>query len=328
VILAADIGGTKIVLATFKTVNAVHTMVERAEFSSQDCSDFSVLLSKFVKTHQIRVKSIAIGLAGPVLGRQVRLTNLSWSVDADALEKQFSCQVLLMNDLVAHSYGLLYGRVEQQVLKAGVVASEGNVAVIAAGTGLGQAIAVRTSNVGAQRYAVSPTEGGHTSFAPFEIADLDFSNFLFRKYGGHVSVERVVSGIDGFQNLLAYHLEKNPGKANQPVAALLGSPDIGGQMSVLAQKGDQDALLLMNQFFKFYGAEAGNLCLKSMATGGLYICGGIAAKNVTQLLNSSFFSAMTTKGRFSEIIGRIPVHLVTDADSAVKGAAAFAALHS
>lgn len=327
-ILAADVGGTKIVLATFKTVNAVQTMVNRSEYSSQECSDFTTLLSQFVKSHQVQIKAIAIGLAGPVLGRQVRLTNLSWSIDADAIANRFSCQVLLMNDLVAHSYGILYGNVEQQVLKKGTAAAGGNVAVIAAGTGLGQAIAVRTVGGGGNRFAVSPTEGGHTSFAPFEEGDLDFSNFLFKKYRGHVSVERVVSGLDGFENLLAYYLESNPERRNQPVAKLLGSSEIGSQMSILAQKGDQDALLILNQFFKFYGAEAGNLCLKSMATGGLYICGGIAAKNVSQLQKSSFFSAMAHKGRFSEMIGCIPVHLVTDADSAVKGAAAFAALHS
>ncbi len=325
-ILAADVGGTKIVLATFNTVNSEHIMVHRSEFSSQNCTDFSALLSKFVKAHQVNVTAIAIGLAGPVLGRQVRLTNLSWSVDADALAKLFSCQVLLMNDLVAHSYGVLYGEVEQQVLRKGAATANGNIAVIAAGTGLGQAIAVRTSGDG-KRFAVSPTEGGHTTFAPFEATDLDFNKFLFKKYRGHVSVERVVSGLDGFENLLEYYLENNPGRKNQTAAELLGSPDIGSQMSALATKGDFDAVFLMDQFFKFYGAEAGNLCLKSMATGGLYICGGIAAKNIPLLLKSSFFTAMAQKGRFSEMIGRIPVHLVTDGDSAVKGAAAFAALH-
>ena len=327
-ILTADVGGTKIVLASFESIGSRHNMIHRSEFSSQECSDFAALLSKFVHDHKINVRAIAIGLAGPVLSRKVRLTNLSWGIDADVLAKLFSCQVLLMNDLVAHSYGVLYGDVKQQVLKAGEAALTGNIAVIAAGTGLGQAIAVRASGDEKKIFAVSPTEGGHTSFAPFEASDLDFYKFLFKKYRGHVSVERVVSGLDGFQNLLQFYLETTPNRKNQPVAALLGSPDIGSQMSALVGKGDEDAVLLMNQFFKFYGAEAGNLCLKSLATSGLYICGGIAAKNIPQLLKSSFFSAMAHKGRFSEMIARIPVHLVTDGDSAVKGAAAFAALHS
>ena len=326
-ILTADVGGTKIVLAAFKSANSHQNMIHCSEFSSQDCSDFAGLLASFVRQHVIKVEALAIGLAGPVLGRQVRLTNLSWGIDADALAKQFSCQVFLMNDLAAHSYGVLYGNVTKQVLRAGVAVANGNIAVIAAGTGLGEAVAVRTDADGKHRFAVTPTEGGHTSFAPFEERDLEFSKFLFNKYRGHVSVERVVSGLDGFQNLLEYYLEKNPNKKNHPAATLLDSPDIGGQMSSLAAKGDDDALQLMNEFFKYYGAEAGNLCLKAMATGGLYICGGIAAKNVSQLQKSSFFSAMSHKGRFSDMVARIPVYLVSDGDSAVKGAAAFAAMH-
>ncbi len=326
-ILTADVGGTKIVLAAFELVDSRPKMLHQAEFKSQECQDFSELLSGFTRNYNIPVKVIAVGLAGPVLGRKVKLTNLTWSIDADALSQKFSCQVLLMNDLVAHSYGVLYGNVEQKVLKAGVPVPNGNKAVIAAGTGLGQAIAVRTHNEGKQLFAVTPTEGGHSSFAPFEANDLNFCNFLFKKYQGHVSVERVVSGLDGFENMLDYYLETHPQRRHQPVAALLGSPEIGGQMSLLAEKGDEDAVSVMNQFFKFYGAEAGNLCLKSMATGGLYICGGIAAKNVSLLLKSSFFAAMAYKGRFHGMLDRIPVYLVTDRHSAVKGAAAFAAMH-
>jgi len=325
VILTADVGGTKIVFAAFNPAPSGLDLVHRGEVSSQDCTDFSALVSAFVHERQFKIDAIAIGLAGPVLGRQVRLTNLSWGIDADALAKEFSCQVFVMNDLVAHAYGVLYGGVKKQELRAGTPASDGNIAIIAAGTGLGQAIGVRIKGGDKNHYAVTPTEGGHTTFAPLVEADLDFSKFLFKKYQGHVSVERVVSGLDGFQNLLEFYLDKNPSRRSGQAASLLGSPDIGSQISAFAKTGDIDAEHVMNEFFKFYGAEAGNLCLKSMATGGLFICGGIAAKNASQLLKSKFFEAMSDKGRFSDMIARIPVQLVIDQDSAVKGAAAFVA---
>lgn len=326
-ILAADIGGTKVVLATFCLRGGRYALAHREEFSSQNCSDFGSLVSEFLSRQKNVPIALSIGLAGPVTGRLVKLTNLSWSVDAGQLERKFSCPVFLMNDLVAHTWGVLYAPdLELQSLRIGIPAS-GNIAVIAAGTGLGQALAIRSGADG-DEYAVAATEGGHTDFAPVDAGDLDFCRFLFKKYRGHVSAERVISGIDGFENLLKFFLEQHPEKRDSAVGNILTSPgglDFGSHLSNLALAGDQDAAVLMNQFFKFYGAEAGNLCLKSLATGGLYICGGIAARNADLLKNSSFFEAMNAKGRFSELLQNIPVHLVMDPDSAVKGAAAFAA---
>lgn len=323
-IIAADIGGTKIVLAAYAADNIPLRLIAREEFSSGDCTDFFDLLSAFAerhKNHNGRVRSVAIGLAGPVTSRNVRLTNLTWSVDADAIADRLNCPVLLMNDLVAHTYGILYANdLEQKVLRSGVM-TPGNIAIIAAGTGLGQAFAVRTD----KGYVVSATEGGHTDFAPVDLDDIEFCAWLFRKYQGHVSAERVVSGIDGFENIVNYYLSTHLAAQDGELANLPGTAEFGSRLSKLAADGNEDALAVMNQFFKFYGAEAGSLCLKTMATSGLYICGGIAAKNTDLLLKSPFFDAMNAKGRFRSLIEKIPVHLVTDADSAVKGAAAFAA---
>jgi glucokinase len=324
VIIAADIGGTKIVLAAYTADNIPLRLISREEFSSAACTDFFDLLAAFADRNKDKgalVTAVAIGLAGPVTSRVVRLTNLSWSVDADQISDRLGCPVLLMNDLVAHTYGILYANdLEQRVLRGGVMIP-GNIAIIAAGTGLGQAFAVRTD----RGYVVSPTEGGHSDFAPVDADDVEFSSWLFRKYEGHVSAERVVSGIDGFENIVNYYLSTHLGAQDGELAQLAGHAECGSRLSQLAAAGNEDALAVMNLFFKYYGAEAGSLCLKTMATGGLYICGGIAAKNVDLLLSSPFFAAMNAKGRFSSLVEKIPVHLVTDPDSAVKGAAAFAA---
>lgn len=323
-IIAADIGGTKIVLAAFASDAMPLQIIGRTEIASLACSDFLSVLKDFVDQHKAvggLVRSIAIGLAGPVTSRNVRLTNLTWSVDADKISDALGCSVLLMNDLAAHTYGILYANdLEQRVLRRGTLIP-GNIAIIAAGTGLGQAFAVRTD----RGYVVSPTEGGHTSFAPVDSSDVEFCNFLFEKYQGHVSVERVVSGIDGFENILTHYLNIHLAAQSGELASLPGTSLCGSRLSDLAVGGDEDALAVMNLFFKYYGAEAGNLCLKTMATGGLYICGGIAAKNIELLVKSPFFKAMNSKGRFQSLIEKIPVHLITDPDSAVKGAAAFAA---
>lgn len=322
-LVAIDIGGTKVTVAT-AAVTAAGTLElgEVTRHSSADHPDLVELLR--FRLGSISPVAIAIGVAGPVLGRVVRLTNLPWSIDADQLESVFRCTVVLMNDLEAHGWAVAHTRPQDLVTLQKGRPRSGNGALIAAGTGLGEATLFWQDRT----YVPSASEGGHTSFSPTSRDEVELLSFLLGRYG-HVSWERVVSGTFGFRNLLDFlRLSGRISLPHHISEESLDASDVGPLVTEAATNGAEWARVVMQWFVRLYGAEAGNLALKSMAVSGVYIAGGIAPKILTWLKDGEFVSAFANKGRFADFLRDIPIHVITDEHAALRGAAHVAHRHA
>lgn len=317
--LAVDIGGTKVGVARVTRQQGRLKVLDVARHASRDFPDLAALLAGFVGVAD-RPKAIGIGVAGPVLGRKVRLTNLPWEIDADSLERALGCPVALMNDLEAFGHGL--DHVDDLVTLNRGEPRPGNRAIIAAGTGLGESIVFFDG----RRYLPSASEGGHTGFSPRNADEIELLQFLMTRYE-HVSWERVVSGLDGFRNL--FDFLRTSGRITVPadfLARVGETRDIGEPLAAAKAAGEPFALEIYAWFVRLYGAEAANLALKAMSVGGLYVAGGIAPRILPELQSGAFMTAFTAKGRFRAMLAAMPVHVVTDPHTALKGAAAAAEL--
>ena len=321
-ILALDIGGTKVAVATFARGPKGLVMGEVSRYKTHDFRDLeSVLHHHVATTSAVSLRGISIGVAGPVLGRVVALTNLPWSIDADRLAKTFGAPVFLLNDLEAHGHAIPTLDPSSLVTLQAGTPWRGNMALIAAGTGLGEALLIRHED----ELIVCPSEGGHASFAPTEIKDLDLVRFLRPRFP-HISWERVVSGLEGFRNLYDFMLATGDFKIpEQWQRQLRAEHDIGALIFQAASEGESFAKYLLNWFVRLYGAEAGNLALKVMAVEGVYIAGGIASHLLPYLNTGAFTKAFAHKGRFKAMLQGVPIHIITDGNVALIGAAAFAA---
>lgn len=315
-LVAIDIGGTKVTVATAAVASdGGIELGDVTRHSSADHPDLGELLR--LRLGSVTPKALAIGVAGPVLGRTVRLTNLPWSIDADQLEGLLRCPVVLMNDLEAHGWAVAHASPQDVVTLQQGRPRPGNRALIAAGTGLGEATLFWHGGC----HVPSASEGGHTSFSPASHEELELLSYLLKRYE-HVSWERVVSGIDGFRNLVDF-LQAS-GRISLPAnlpAVGLGSLDVGPMVTEAASAGASWAQVVLQWFVRLYGAEAGNLALKSMAVNGVYIAGGIAPKILSWLKQGEFVAAFSRKGRFADFLRDIPIHVVTDDHAALRGAA-------
>ncbi len=321
-ILALDIGGTKVAVASF--ARAGRDLEPKAAVRRHVTKDF-VGLDGLLEAHfggrlPEDLDAVAVGLAGPVLGRQVELTNLPWRIDADQLEARLGCPVFLLNDLAAHAYAVPLAKPEHAVcLRAGLT-QPGNIALIAAGTGLGEAILFRDGD----RYVASASEGGHTSFSPTSPEELELLAFLWKQHH-HVSWERVCSGLDGFRSL--YEFLSASGRITVPPSdaeRFAGERDLGAYVLQAAETGQAFAKEIVRWFLKLYAAEAGNLALKSMAVGGVYFAGGIAPRLLAEMQRPEFLDHFAAKGRFRGLLNTLPLFVLTDPLAALRGAAAFA----
>ncbi len=322
--LAGDIGGTKTRLAIVHVSGTeVHILREKS-FHSQEFATFDSLLAQFLSGSEV-VKFAAFGVAGPVQGQVVQATNLPWRIDADALALQFgfvTCS--LLNDLEATACGLpALKEADLLCLQAGVDYACGNAAVIAAGTGLGEAGMYWD---GAQ-HQVFATEGGHASFAPSNTLEFALLRHLQQKFG-HVSWERVVSGmgLPGLHEFLCLY-------RNVPVPDWLQdemkSGDASAAISAAAMAGsDETCVETLDCFVRLYGSEAGNLALKVMSRGGMYVGGGIAPKILPMLQNGGFMAAFLNKGRMRPLLEAMPVHVILNDRAALYGPALRAAQDS
>lgn len=264
-----------------------------------------------------RLDAACFGVAGPVLGDTASLTNVDFTIDAKELSHAFNIPVVaLLNDLQAMASSLpTLTANELHTLQAGVPAANGNMAVIAAGTGLGQALLHR---VGA-RYEPSATEAGHADWAPRTDRDLVVFAHLRARYG-RAEVEHVISGL-GLPNLhRATH-------ASRCVAGIdPDSADSPAQLTRAALNGTcPSCVAALEIFVEAYGAEAGNLALRTMATAGLFVGGGIAAKILPAMIEGRFMRAFLDKGAMTSLLERVPVHIITNADAGLLGAAVHAA---
>ncbi len=317
-ILAVDIGGTKTRVALFERVEG--RLARRAEksFPSQEHAGLESIVRRFQEEHPGRPRCASFGVAGPVRDGRSETTNLPWLVDSRRLADLLGLErVGLINDLEANAWGLQELEADDfVVLSAGSPDAAGNQAIISAGTGLGEAGLFWDG----RRHHPFGTEGGHADFAPHNDLEEELRRFL-RDSFDHVSWERVVSG-PGLVNIYRFLRETGRGEEPPGLRDAMRAGDPAAAISAAALEGGSplasDALDL---FVSFYGAEAGNLALKVMTTGGLFIGGGIAPKIIDRLRGGSFISAFHAKGRMRSLVEAMPVRVVLNDRTALLGAA-------
>jgi glucokinase len=298
------------------------TPVRHATFPSRDHAGLEEVIARFLGDDAGPIAAAAFGIAGPVVDDAVVTTNLPWHIRGSALRARLGTEyVRLLNDLEATAYGALITPPDTlHTLNAGV-ARPGNRAVIAAGTGLGQALLFWD---GTQHVPVA-TEGGHTDLAPRDEIEHELLRWLERKYDGHVSYERTVSG-HGLANIFAFLDEQ----CRMPVSAetrhRLAHEDPAAVIGQLGATGAcATAVAAVERFVSIYGAQAGNLALTVMATGGVYVGGGIVNKLLPAMTSGTFVQAFIAKGRYQHLMTEIPVWIIRDPDAGLHGAAHVAA---
>lgn len=319
-VLSGDIGGTKTRLAVISvTGNQVRTERDQS-YASRDYAELDELLDDFLSAIETPGRA-AFGIAGPVKGRVAHTTNLPWRIDADALQRQFGfVHCTLVNDLEATAYGLpALGTEDLLTLNTGLADASGNAAVIAAGTGLGEAGLFWDG----RQYHPFATEGGHASFSPGNDLEVALLRHLQQRHQ-HVSWERIVSGpglVSLYEFLLLQRCAPLPDWFQQEsrqsdAAAAIANAALSGRDELCA-----DAL---DWFVRLYGAESGNLALKVMSRGGLFLGGGIAPKILPRLQQGAFLDAFFNKGRMRPLLEAVPVRVVLNDRAALYGAALLA----
>ncbi|MBI3604734.1 MAG: glucokinase [Nitrospirae bacterium] len=327
-ILAGDIGGTKTTLGIFESRQGEIVLKEEQSFPSRRYASFEAVLKEFLKDKKVKLGLAAFGVAGPVLNGRSETTNLPWVIDASQIVRQFEIpSVFLLNDLEAAAFGtLLLKKDEIKWLQTGEPDPDGPRAVIAAGTGLGESILFCEGG----NFRTLASEGGHCDFAPRNPLEIRLLEYLWKRFG-HASYERVLSG-SGLFNLYSFLKEsgdKESGHDGEPawIRQRLEKEDPAAVISEVALKGENPLCVrALDLFVSIYGAEGGNLVLKTMATGGLYIGGGIASRILSRLMEGPFIQAFQDKGRFSAFMRRIPVGVILNEKAPLSGAAQFAFL--
>jgi glucokinase len=317
-ILAGDIGGTKTVLSLFSKNSGGLLCGEREEtFASGDYTDFGDILALFL-ADGANIDAACFGVAGPVVNQRCQTTNLPWLLDAEALKITLGCsRVRLLNDLEAMALGMLHLPASDLVeLNPNAQETSGNKAVIAAGTGLGEALLFRDDS----HFHPIATEGGHSDFAPLNPLQDALLVYLRGLFPEHVSWERVLSG-DGFSHLYDFLLAQGAAPACALVPAVGADIDRNAVISKLGvDKVDPLCIQAVQLFTSLYGAEAGNLALKSLATGGVYVGGGIAPKILPALQDGTFIAAFKAKGRFHGLLDKVPVKVCLNPRTPLIGA--------
>lgn len=319
-ILAGDVGGTKTLLGLYDTGGTRPVVRATTSIPTSAHASLTAMLDAFLAAQQVprgAITAACFGVAGPVLGETAELTNVEFTIDAPAIREACGIgQVRLLNDLEAMAYAVpVLQPDELQVLQAGAPNPRGNMALIAAGTGLGQALLHRVGD----DYIPSATEAGHADWAPRTERDIRLLQ-LVRAREGRVEVEHVVSGR-GLPNV---HRATHTGACAAGI-----DPDDAEAPAAITQAGLActcpgcvDALEL---FVEAYGAEAGNLALRSVATGGVFVGGGIAPKILPALTDGRFIRAFVAKGEMQRLVAGIPVHVILNSQAGLLGAAVFAA---
>ena len=321
-ILAGDIGATNTRLALFDGTTERSDPIAEQIYASHDYPGLEAIASEFVRAANASITSSCFGVAGPVKDGRSSTTNLAWIVDSRDLARDLRLPfVALLNDLEASAHGLPWLRPDEiVVLQEGAPDAAGHRALIAAGTGLGEAGLYWDG----RRHRPFATEGGHASFAPSDEVEIDLLRHLIRRFE-QVSWERVLSG-PGLVNIYSFLRDSGRGEEPSWLADEISSGEPAAVISTVALAGRSrlcsDALDL---FVTLYGAEAGNLALKVMATGGVYVGGGIAPRILPRLRGPAFVKAFVAKGRMRPLLEAIPVRVVLNDSLALLGAARYAA---
>ena len=320
-VLAGDIGGTKTELALYSSQGGLRRPQVKEKFASRDYSGLEAIVKSFLSHHGRHVDRAAFGVAGPVVGGRAKITNLPWVMEEAALAQSLGINsVCLINDVTAFANAVaVLVENDLHVIQKGSPAAEGTMAVAAPGTGLGEAFLV-WDGTGYRAYG---SEGGHADFAPSGPEESALLAFLANRYD-HVSYERVCSGM-GLANIYAYlkHtgwteapdcLVRQVPAGQDPVPEIIRGALDQNRPCGLCQK-------TLEMFVSVLGAEAGNLALKTMATGGIYLGGGIPPRVLPLLENGGFLNAFVRKGRMAELMKKIPVSVMLHPEAALLGAA-------
>jgi glucokinase len=323
-VLVGDIGGTKTILAVFSREAGPRKPLASKTYPSQQYETFEAMVRQFLDEVRMSVDRACFGVAGPVVAERAHLTNLTWVVDGPTLRSTFQWSaVAMLNDMesVAYAIPVLEGA-DVHTLNAGVPVADGSIAVLAPGTGLGEGFLTRDN--GAHR--PQPSEGSHTAFGPVGQLQLGLLTYLNGKGYDHVSYERVCSGGLGIPNLYAYlkttGLEEPTWLAEQLVAVEDPTPVIIAAARDTLRPCEL-AVATLDMFVSILGAEAGNLALKVLSTGGIYLGGGISPRILEELQKPAFLEALRSKGRFRQLLTDMPVHVILNRDAGLLGAAAF-----
>jgi len=318
VILAGDVGGTKCNLALFVEKQGKLEIVYRQRFASKDFSKFELIVKEFTQLAAPylgggKIDAAGFGVAGPVINNRIHATNLPWVIEADLLSRELKVQpIVLMNDLGATEHSLSHLPPEDFcVLNSGKAIPGGTRALLAAGTGLGESILFWDG----ARYHVVPSEGGHSDFAPHTTQQIELLRVMIQRYP-QVSGELILSGR-GFRTLHEFlaptvkHPIFEDGDADP--APFITKSGLDKTCSVCVET--------LDLWTAVYGAEAGNLALKVLALGGVYVAGGIAVKIISKMQDGTFFSAFKDKWHFTEVMANIPVSVVLNESAPLIGAA-------
>ena len=325
-ILAGDIGGTNARLALFTARDGALLLVTETIFPSRQHSGLDQIVAKFVAQEKPTLESACFGIAGPVVNGRCETSNLPWVVESTQLARELDLpHVLLINDLEANAWGIgaLSGddlvslnQIGLNSATTGQVQASGNQAVVSAGTGLGEAGLYWDG----ARHHVFACEGGHTDFAPRNDLEMQLLQYLVARFG-HVSYERILSG-PGLVNVFSFLRDSGHGRPEAWLIEEMENSDPAAAISKAALQGKcelcEQALEL---FISIYGAEAGNMALKAMATGGIFLGGGIAPKILPCLKGPLFMDAFRGKGRMQRLLESIPVSVIVNDKTALLGAA-------
>jgi glucokinase len=320
-ILAGDVGGTKVDLGLYDFTNGKLKPTRDKVYKAKDYPGLEVIVKDFLGAE--KVTAACFGVPGPVRDGRLRLTNLPWTLDSRELSAGLGIQhVFLINDLEANGYGVAELAPEQiYTLAEGDSSQIGNRALIAAGTGLGQGLLIWNGRT----HVPYPSEGGHADYAPRNEDEIDLLRFLKEKYNGRVSFERVVAGM-GLTSIYEFLRDvrgmEEPKSLAEKIAAAGDPNSVITEMALSAKS--EICVKAMDMFVSAYGAEAGNLALKVLSVGGLYVGGGIAPRIIEKLKDGTFMKAFTDKGRLSQLLINMPVRIILEPRAAQLGAAAYA----
>lgn len=320
-VLAGDVGGTKTILALYDESASGWVCSKKTVYASAEHATFIELLKFFLNSLTAPITSVCIGVAGPIVNGDCVATNLPWVLRHVEIGRiANAANVWLLNDLEATAWSLLslpdHDFVE---LNPNAHAQPGHIAVVAAGTGLGEAMMIWDGN----NHRIIATEGGHADFAPTDQQQVGLLSYLMQKYGGHVSYERLLSG-EGLVNIYHYLKQDQTASANAYIeqemlandpAAIIGNAGVQGS--------DELSVEAVKLFSRIYGAEAGNIALKCLPHAGVYLAGGIAGKILPVLKNGEFMTRFFNKGRSAVVLEKLPVKVCINPDAALLGALKF-----